>query len=139
MSKNIIEFLSYNGWIDDDNYDLDGSCFMNYKDLAELMLKYHQEQLKKVLTDIKDNINIGRSKNDLKTIINQHLKPKKMKKFIVLGIATKKADKQTRELPIMSNDEKTVMRYDTKKEALEAIKFWKKQGLVKSYEVFESM
>jgi hypothetical protein len=40
-----------------------------------------------------------------------------MKKFIVLGIATKKADKLERELPSMSADDKTVMRYDTKEEA----------------------
>ena len=62
-----------------------------------------------------------------------------MKRFIVLGVATKKADKLQRELPSMSADEKTVMRYDTKEEAIEAIEFWEKEGLVKSYEVFESV
>ena len=61
-----------------------------------------------------------------------------MKKFIVLGVATKKADKLQRELPSMDADEKTVKRYETREEAVEAIEFWKKQGLVKSYEVFES-
>ena len=62
-----------------------------------------------------------------------------MKRFIVLGVATKKADKLQRELPSMSADEKTVMRYDTKEEAIEAIEFWEKEGLVKNYEVFESV
>ena len=62
-----------------------------------------------------------------------------MEKFIVLGVATKKADKLQRELPSMSADEKTVMRYETKKEAIEAIEFWKKEGLVERYEIFESV
>jgi len=62
-----------------------------------------------------------------------------MKKFIVLGVATEKADRMERESPSMNPNEKTVMRYETKEEAVEAIEFWKKEGFVKSYEVFKSV
>ena len=62
-----------------------------------------------------------------------------MKKFIVVGLATKKADGLERELPSMDSDEKTVKRYKTKEDAIEAIEFWKKQGLVKCYSVFEEV
>ena len=62
-----------------------------------------------------------------------------MEKIIVIAKATKKADKLQRESPTMDADEKTVKRYKTKEEAVEAIEFWEKEGYVESYEIFKSI